>query len=526
MRSVSTSPPVAPEAGRLPASGPRRWPVTAVVLLSFSSGLPLGLVWIAVPAWMALEGFDIKVIGLFTLVQAPWSLKPLWSPLIDRYAPPFLGRKRGWVLVSQVVLVALGLGLAAAAEDLRTAWIIAALTLATAFASASQDIAYDGYVVEVLRKEEYGPAVGWKTAMARAAMFISGRVSISLAGATSWMFTHGVLALLYLPFMVVTWLAPEPEKLPTRPKSLREAVWGPFMGFLGQHRALEILSFVVLYKLSDNLTQALTAPFLVQKGYNEFDIGVAIGSVGLATMLIGTYVGAKWCERLGLGRALWIFGLLQIVSNLGYALVASIEVNRPIMYASQAFEMGSSGLGTGAFSVLLLRLTQKRFSATQYALLSSLFALPRIFSGPPVALMADALGWRDFFISTVLFGLPGLWMLGRFVPWRVRDPRFHVAAPRRGRALSAAQVSAWAAFSGVVCSLAAGLAVAGLEGVKAYRAGVGFDPVAHAAALLRPATLSEGFTTLGLGIFGLLAALAVAAALTARHRANPMAESE
>ena len=358
------------------------WRLLSVSLLSFASGLPLGLVWLAIPAWMAREGVDIRVIGLFTLAQAPWSFKLLWSPWMDRYPPPFLGRKRGWILVGQVVLFALTLWLAGVSDRPEALWVIGGLTLAIAFASATQDIAIDAYAVEVLEREEQGIATGSRTAFYRAAMQVAGGASITLAAESSWAFVNLLLALLYLPFMVVTALAPEPPSLPPAPRTLREAVWGPFVGFLAQHRALEILAFVVLYKLSDNLTQSLTGPFLVQTGFNDVDVGLARTTIGQAAAIGGTFLGGVLTDRIGLGRSLWIFGFLQLASNLGYAVVAQAGVNRPVMYAAHAFEHVSSGLGSGAFGVLLLRLTQKRFSATQYALLSSLFTLPRVLAGP------------------------------------------------------------------------------------------------------------------------------------------------
>lgn len=226
------------------------WRLLSVVLLSFASGLPLGLVWIAIPAWLAREGVDIRVIGLFTLAQTPWSFKLLWSPLMDRYRPPFLGRKRGWILLGQVALCAATLWLAGVSDRPQAVWVIGGLTLAIAFASATHDIAIDAYAVEVLRRDEQGIASGSRTAFYRAAMLTAGGASITLAAETSWPFVNLVLALLYLPMMLVTVRAPEPEALPPPPQSLREAVWGPFVGFLAQHRSLEILGFVVLDRKS------------------------------------------------------------------------------------------------------------------------------------------------------------------------------------------------------------------------------------------------------------------------------------
>jgi PAT family beta-lactamase induction signal transducer AmpG len=491
------------------------------VLLSFSSGLPLGLVWIAIPAWMARAGVDVKVIGLFTLAQAPWSFKLLWSPSMDRFPAPTLGRKRGWILLSQVALLALGLWLAGVSSHPQAVWVIGALALAMAFASATQDIAIDAYAVEVLRREEHGIASGTRTAFYRAAMLVSGGVAITLAAETSWALVNAMLALAYLPMMVVTVLAPEAESLPPPPRSLREAVWGPFVGLLAQHRSLEILAFVVLYKLSDNLTQALTRPFLVQTGFNDFDVGVATATIGQASAIAGTLIGGLLTDRLGLGRSLWVFGFLQIISNVGYAAVAQVGVNRPLMYAAQAFELGSSGLGTGAFGVLLLRLTQKRFSATQYALLSSLFTLPRVLSGPVAGVLADTIGWRDFFLSTVLLGLPGMLMLARFVPWRSQDVEFAVETQTWGPPLTRRHL-ALRALAGAAATFGLGLLAVGLVGgLSALHAGKGFTPGPAMAAALRPSGAGDWTTAIALVLLGGLGGLATAAILVARRGLRP-----
>ena len=509
------------EGGRGKQGGLRQvvgsWRLLSVVLLSFSSGLPLGIVWLAIPAWMARVGVDIKVIGLFTLAQAPWSFKLLWSPWMDRFPPPFLGRKRGWVLIGQVALFAVTLWLAGVSDHPEAVWVIGALALAIAFASATQDIAIDAYAVEVLRREEQGIASGARTAFYRAAMLVAGGAAITLAAETSWTLVNALLALLYLPFMVVTALAPEPESLPSPPRTLKEAVWGPFVGFLAQHRSLEILAFVVLYKLGDNLTQSLTGPFLVQTGFDDFDVGIARTTIGQVAAILGTLVGGILTDRMGLGRSLWVFGFLQLVSNLGYAAVAQVGVNRPVMYAAQAFELGSSGLGQGAFGVLLLRLTQKRFSATQYALLSTLFTLPRILAGPVTGVLADVMGWRDFFVLTVVFGVPGLAMLSRFVPWGVRDVEFEVREPSRGRPLSRRALVVRAA-AGALVALLVGLAgVALVGGLSALRAGRGFAALPALVAVVFPSSVAEWTTTAGLAVLAALGGLATAATLVARR---------
>jgi MFS transporter, PAT family, beta-lactamase induction signal transducer AmpG len=398
------------------------------VLLSFSSGLPLGLVWIAIPDWMRSIGVDIRLVGLITLAQAPWSLKVFWSPLLDRYAPPWLGRRRGWMAVTQVALLLLGLALAGVGAHPDAPWVVGALALAIAFAAATQDIVIDAYAVEVLRPEEQGLAVGARTAVYRAAMFVAGGVSITLAGRFSWPAVNVGLALLFLPMLLVTWRAPEPARPPGSPATLAEAVWQPLRGLFARPRAIEILAFVVCYKLADNLAGALIRPFLVDMGYSDTDRGVALATIGLAATLLGTFIGGLVTTAIGLGHSLWVFGFLQVFSNLGYVAVASSPVNRPLMFGATGFESFTSGLGTGAFAVLLLRLTEKRFSATQYALLTSLFGLPRLISGPLCGLLVGAFGWRTFFWITIAAGIPGLVLLARFVPLGAREPTLGVEA--------------------------------------------------------------------------------------------------
>jgi PAT family beta-lactamase induction signal transducer AmpG len=495
----------------------KSWRLASVSLLSFASGLPLGLVWIAIPTWMTQAGVDIKVVGLFTLAQAPWSFKFLWSPLMDRYPLPILGRKRGWILLSQVALLGTGLWLAGVPPSQETVFVIGAIALAHGFAAATQDIAYDAYTVEVLHKEEQGAAVGARVALYRAAMFISGGIAITAVAQWSWAAVNAMLALLYVPMMLVTIKAPEPESLPTPPRSLKEAVWGPFVGFLAQHRALEILAFVVLFKLSDQLTQALTGPFLVQIGFGPADVGVGRSGIAIVATLVGTFFGGILTNAVGLGRALWITGFLQVLSNLGYALVAQMGPDRLVMYSAVAFELGTSGMGTGAFGVLLIRLTQKRFSATQYALLSSLFSIPRVLAGPPAGLLVDAMGWRDFFVFTIVAGIPGMLMLWRFVPWGVTEPEFQVEVPKKGAPVTPAQVSARAAVGGAVGFALSVLTLAVLEAMRTYRSKKAFDVWAQVVDVFSPSGLGDWLTLVGLVALALTVALTTAAYVVARR---------
>ena len=501
------------------------WRLGAVSLLSLSSGLPLGLVTMTIPAWMAMAGVDIRTVGLLTAAQAPYAFKFLWSPFIDRLDVPKIPGKRGWIFAFQIALALLTFALAAQASSPEVG-AVAALSLLIAFASASQDIAIDAYAVEVLRPEEQGAAVGLRTAVYRAAMWLSGAIAISVGPLIGWNWTIAALALIYLLLLPATLRAPAPEHRAQPPQSLDEAIWAPLLGFWIKPRALEIVAFVLLYKLADNLAVALVRPCLVQVGFAPIDVGVASGTVGLMATLAGTCLGGLLTNRIGVGRALWVFGLLQAFGNGGYALLCEIGPSRPLLYAATALDSGASGLGTGAFMVLLLRLTSKRFSATQYALLSSLFALGRTAAAPIAGVLADALGWRDFFLLTIAFSAPGLLLLQRFVPWHARDlPESiegdAVAAPE----LALSAISKRAILPSLIAGSLAGFAIAalglmGMTALKAQRMSEVFLASSWLCAFLHPASLSEALDLLG----ALACALLFGGSLAA-HRAAELALS-
>jgi len=493
------------------------WRTASVTLLSFSSGLPLGLVWIAIPDWMRSAGADIKVVGLVTLAQAPWSFKLLWSPLMDRYQLPWLGRRRGWIAVAQIALMGLGLALAGLGTHPDAFWVLLALALAIGFAAATHDIAYDAWTVDVLKPEEQGVAAGARTAMYRLAMYLAGALAITSAAWLSWPMVNVLLAAMYLPMLLVTIKAPEPEQTTLAPRTVREAVWLPFIGFLSRHRALEILAFVFFYKFADNLAEALLRPFLVDMGYTEVQRGAALGTVGFFTIAVGALIGGAVTTSIGLGHALWIFGLLQITSNVGYIAVARSEPGYGLLLAAMGFENFAKGLGTGAFTALLLRMTQKRFSATQYALFTSLFALPRIVSGPVSGFMVDAIGWEWFFWSTMAMGVPGMLLLQRFSPIGVRDPIIAVEEAQAGPPLTRAGLVLRGVAGGVIGLVLGVFCVALMAALKAARGDAPFDLMGSLVTLLSPVEFGDWFELLGLLIFGTIIGLATAAIFAARR---------
>ena len=255
----------------------------------------------------------------------------------------------------------------------------------------------------------------------------------------------------------------------------------------------------------------------MQIGFGPADVGVGRSAIGIVATLAGTLLGGLLTTAVGLGRALWITGLLQVLSNLGYALVAHVGPDRLVMYSAVAFELGTSGMGTGAFGVLLIRLTQKRFSATQYALLSSLFSIPRVLAGPPAGLLVDAMGWRDFFVFTILAGIPGMLMLWRFVPWGVTEPEFQVEAPKKGTPVTPAQVAARAAIGGLVGFTLSVVTLAMLDAMRTYRSTKVFDLAAKIQEIFTPSGLGDWLTLAGLVALALTVALTAAAHVVARR---------
>lgn len=518
--------------------------IGAVTLQSFSSGLPLGLIWIALPAWLTYRGVDIKTVGLFSLAQAPWTFKFLWAPLMDRYRLPILGRKRSWMIVCQLFLFAGCVLLALLSADPKVG-TVALLAVFIAFWSASQDIAIDGYAVEVLEREEQGLAVGARVALYRAATLIAGAVAITLGEKIGWSTVFWGLALLFLPLIAIVIWSPEPDVPAPPPRTLRDAVFDPLVDIFRRSRALQIIGFLLLYKFGENLATALTRPFLIQKCYAPEDVGLATATIGLVAIIIGTFFGGWMTERIGLGRALWIFGGIQAVGFLGYVAVDRLTPGAPCaggahplgweqpfshrmtMYGAVAVENACQAMATGAFGVLLLRLTQKQFSATQYALFSSIFALGRTLAGPPAGYLVDALGWTPFFLVSTLASIPGLLLLQRFSPLGLREPEITDATPVERRPVTRAALTGQALLGTAAGMLLAGATSALLAALKAVRANPGspLDFAGEVARLSSPASASGWLRVVGVIVAGLICGGAVAAFVAARHGVRPKTET-
>lgn len=404
----------------------------ALVLLGFSSGLPLLLTSKTLQAWMTVAKIDLTTIGLFSLVALPYSLKFLWAPLLDRYVPPFLGRRRGWLLITQVLLI---VAIAAmSTHDPRTGLqLLAANAFLIAFLSASQDIAVDAYRTDVLEHREMGAGASVWVMGYRIALLVTGSVAFLLADRMPWPKVYIALSGLLLVGVIGSFIAPEPSLRDAPPKTLGEAVRFPFQEFFqraGMGQGIAVLAFIVFYKFSDSLAGSMTTPFLLQTGFTQTEIGVVLGGIGMISTIVGTLVGGTIVAKLGINRALWIFAIFQALSNLAYYGLAVVGKNSNFMMGAIVIENLGLGFVTAALIAFLMSVCNKKYSATQFALLSSLMAASRDIIVAPGGKIAESLGWPMFFIITVLAGIPALMLLPIVAPWSKETPT--AAAPHSG----------------------------------------------------------------------------------------------
>lgn len=395
------------------------------IFTGFSSGLPLFILISLLPAWLRSEGVDLKSIGLFALIGLPFTWKFLWAPLLDRYIPP-LGRRRGWMLATQLALL-LSIPVFGWLHPPGDLWSIAALALAVAFFSASQDIVLDAYRRELLPDAELGLGNAIHVNAYKIAGLIPGSLSLVLADHLSWDAVFLVTALFMLPGLALTCAVSEPRLGERQPKTLREAIVEPFREFIlrqGWRYAALVLAFLFFYKLGDSMATALATPFYLDMGFSKTEIGLVAKNAGLWPSVIGGLLGGLWMVRLGIHRALWIFGALQMVAILGFAWLAWLgPFHDPgaselawlaIVIGVEAFGVG---LGTTAFVAYIASTTHPLYTATQFALFTSLMALPRTFVNATTGWLVESLGWTSFFLLCFVLALPGMLLLPHIAPW-------------------------------------------------------------------------------------------------------------
>lgn len=407
--------------------------MAAILLLGFSSGLPLYLSSRTLQAWMTVEGVDLTTIGLFSLVALPYSLKFLWAPVMDRYVPPLLGRRRGWLVITQILLL-ISVAAMSLHDPSRGLQLLAFNALLIAFFSASQDVVYNAYQVDVLDEREMGAGAAIGVLGYRVAMIVTGSAAFVLADRMPWPVVYILMALLMAVGIAAAFWAPEPVMDESVPRTIREAVVDPFVEFFGRAGlgwGLVILLFIILYQLPDRFGQNMVTPFLLQIGFSQTEVGAIQGGIGLLFTIIGVLAGGAVIAGLGINRCVWIFFFLQIFSNLAYYWISLIGANEGALVIAIIIENFSGGLVTAVFVALLMSLSSKRFSATQFALLSSLMSAARDILVAPAGRIAESTGWPTFFLLTLAVGLPALLLLPLVTPWGGEHPRG--AAEHTGR---------------------------------------------------------------------------------------------
>ena len=389
------------------------------LLMGFSCGLPLLLTISVLQAWMKEEGMDLTVIGMMALVGLPYTLKFLWAPFLDRFTLPFLGRRRGWLLVAQFALIfsIAGLGFT---DPGKNPWIVAFAAFLVTFFSASQDIVVDAYRREDLPDQELGLGSSLYVNGYRVGMLLASGGGLIMADYIPFSMVYLIMAVCILPGVLTTLLAPEPTITHGIPRTIREAVVDPLVEYFKRDGAVWILAFILLYKIGDTMASSMTIPFYLDIGFSKTEIGAIVKLFGFWAVIAGTLIGGVLMLRLGINRSLWIFGFLQAISTACFAILARIGHSVSVLSGVIAFENLSSGMGTAAYMAFMASITNKRFTATQYALLTSLMGVPRVFASAPTGFLAKNMGWVSFFIACTLIAIPGMLLLLKFAPWNSR----------------------------------------------------------------------------------------------------------
>ncbi|HTV17937.1 MAG TPA: AmpG family muropeptide MFS transporter [Polyangiaceae bacterium] len=399
--------------------------------LGFSSGLPLYVTMTLLQAWLHREGVSLRDIGLFNLTGLPYTWKFIWAPLLDRYPLPFLGRRRGWGLVTQLALVASIAGLG---------WLdpkgspasVAVLAVLVAFFSATQDIVLNAYQREILPDRELGLGTAMHVNAYRLAALVPGSLALVLADHLPWSLVYATVAAFMLVGILASLFGPEGVYPAPPPATLEEAIVGPFREFFARQdrvAAVLVLLFMLLYKFGDSLAAALVTPFYLQVGFTLTEVGVVVKGAGAPATIVGLFLGGFIISRIGINRALWVFGVGQLVSTLGFALLARLGPDVGALAGVVGFEYLASGLGTAAFGAFIARSTDQRFTATQFALFSSLIALPRTAASAATGFLVEAIGYGPFFVVCAALGIPGMTLLIKVAPWSATPAVPPSAAP-------------------------------------------------------------------------------------------------
>ena len=393
------------------------------VFTGFTSGLPLYILIQLVPAWLRSEGVGLAEIGFFSLIGFPYTWKFVWSPIMDRFTLPFLGRRRGWMLVTQVAL-AVSIATLGYLKPEFSIWTIAYLAAAVAFFGASQDVVLDAYRRELLPEIELGIGNAVHVQAYRLAGLVPGSLALILSDFLPWHSVFLIVAAFMAIGIILTLSITEPARHPDAPKTIQEAVIEPFREFIGRAGvgpALLMLSFLFFYKLGDNMATALQTPFYLDLGFSRTQIGTVAKFASLIAAIAGGVVGGLVMIKVSINRALWLFGFVQIISILGFALLSVVGDNLWMLGAATAFEYLGVGLGAAALTAFMARSTNAAYAATQFALFTALIAVPRTIANSVTGIIVEQVGWTNFFLLCTALAVPGMLLLIKVAPWNEED---------------------------------------------------------------------------------------------------------
>jgi len=379
-------------------------------VMGFSGGLPLLLTGSLLQAWMVDVNVDLGTIGLFALVGLPYTLKFVWAPIMDRYSPALLGRRRGWLFIWQLCLTA-SIALLGFSNPSQMLLMTALAALLLSFFSASQDIVIDAYRRESLADDEQGAGASLYVGGYRTGMLLATGGGLFLADHMAYHWVYLIMATAMSAGLIATLLAPEPEAKHGKPKTLQDAVVKPFKEFFTRDYAIIILIFIFLYKVGDTMAGQMTTPFYLDLGFTKSEIAGIVKIFGFPITLAGTFIGGVLVMRHGIYKCLLWFGILQSISTAGFVWLNYMGDNLFALTVVIAFENLSAGLGTAAYIGFIASLTDKRFTATQFALLTSFMGMPRVFAAAPTGYMVGAFGWSGFFLLCTLIAIPGIFLI-------------------------------------------------------------------------------------------------------------------
>jgi PAT family beta-lactamase induction signal transducer AmpG len=404
------------------------WKMMVMFFFGFSSGFPFYIVKDVLKLWMTESNMDLTTIGLFSALSLPYTLKFVWSPLMDGYVPKFLGRRRGWILIAQLGL-AISIASIGQFDPSDSLSGIVFMALCINFFGASQDISLDAFRREYLTSDELGFGTGvWMNAW-RLGMYVAVGISLLTELNISWAMIHILLSLMMGIGMLTTLFVSEPKIDNGPPVSIKEAVVEPFIEFFKRHRAILVLLFILLYKIGDNMAGAMTIPFILKMGFSKTEYFVIVKGIGMFGLFGGVIFGGAVMIRLGIAKSLWVFGILQALSTAFFAILVIVDHNslmwldyrQVILGCIVGFEFFSTGLGQAAYATYMAIQTNKRFTATQYALLTSLMAVPGVVAASVTGFMAKYLGWDLFYFLCAVFAIPGMLLLFKIAPWNTSN---------------------------------------------------------------------------------------------------------